>query len=326
MDREPSGEGEVAHAGRVRGADAESVWTGGSVEQPARGERAGQGTSIGGADENRGLAAQLLDRPLGDDPAVGDDDDVIDDVVGLGQHVARDEHRLALRGEVAQEGPQPSDAFGVQAVGGLVEDDDVRVGEQRCGETEPLAHAHGVAAGPLAGSGGDADQFEELVHPRVRGAARVGKDPQVIAPTAARVEVGRFESRADDLHGVGEVLVAVFADERLARGRADEPEEHAHRRRLAGAVGAEESGDPRRLHRKGEVVDCDKRAELFGQVSDVERDPGGSRGGGWGRGVCRDSGHRRPPDSRVMTPSKHCRRRGAPPGTTIRGPVGVGSG
>ena len=46
----------------------------------------------------------------------------------------------------AQQVAQPADPLRVEAVGGLVEDQDPRVAEQGGREAEPLAHAERVAA------------------------------------------------------------------------------------------------------------------------------------------------------------------------------------
>ena len=81
-------------------------------------------------------------------PAVGDDHDVVDGLLDLREVVAGDEHGAAASGVVAQEVAQPADALRVEPVGGLVENEDLRVAEQRGGQAEPLAHAERVAADP----------------------------------------------------------------------------------------------------------------------------------------------------------------------------------
>ena len=126
---------------------------------------------------------------LAHEPAVGDDHHVVDGLLDLAEHVAGDEDGLALTAEVAQELPQPPDALGVQPVGRLVQQEHLRVAQQRRGEPEALAHAHGVAAGPLARRGRDADQLEHLVDAGGADAGRVGEDAQVVAAGAAGVEV-----------------------------------------------------------------------------------------------------------------------------------------
>ena len=91
---------------------------------------------------------QLVERRLGDEPAAVDDQHAVDGLRDLGQHVARHEHRPAARRERAQEVAQPAHALRVEPVGRLVEDEQLRLAEQRRREAEPLPHAERVALDP----------------------------------------------------------------------------------------------------------------------------------------------------------------------------------
>ena len=66
------------------------------------------------------------------------------------------------------------DALGVEAVGRLVEDEDLRVAQQRGGQAESLAHAEGELPDPAVGGLGEVDEVENLVDPPGRGAAGEG--------------------------------------------------------------------------------------------------------------------------------------------------------
>ena len=102
-------------------------------------------------------------------------------------------------GEVAQVVAQPADAVGVEAVGRLVEQEHLRVAEQRGGQSEALAHAEREAAGPLVGCRFEPDFGQDLVD-AVGGDAAVGRDgPKVVAGGAARVHAPGVENRADDV-------------------------------------------------------------------------------------------------------------------------------
>jgi len=68
--------------------------------------------------------------------------------------VAGDEHGPALVGQTPDQTAQPVHALGVEAVGRLVEDQDLGVAEQGPGQPEPLAHAEREAADPSATGGG----------------------------------------------------------------------------------------------------------------------------------------------------------------------------
>jgi len=91
---------------------------------------------------------KLGDGPFANQLSPADDHDSVDGLLNLSEQVAGDQNRAALiMGEVPQEVTQPLDAFGVKAVGGLVEDEHLRVAQQRGGQAEPLAHPKGVTAG-----------------------------------------------------------------------------------------------------------------------------------------------------------------------------------
>jgi hypothetical protein len=53
-----------------------------------------------------------------------------------------------------------------EAVDRLVEDQDLRVAEQRSGDPEPLAHSERELAGPLARDLVEADERDQLQDPR----------------------------------------------------------------------------------------------------------------------------------------------------------------
>ena len=80
------------------------------------------------------------------------------------------------------------------------------------------------------------------------------------------MEVGRLEHRADPKRRPLELRVGLAEDERVAARRLREPEQHAQRRRLAGAVRAEEAGDRARLERERQIVDGETTPNRF--VSD----------------------------------------------------------
>ena len=87
--------------------------------------------------------------------------------------------------------------------------------------------------------------------------------------------------------GLRMCAVRPAADRRVPAGRADQPEHHPQRRRLAGAVRAEEAGDRAGLDGEAQPVDgADLAAEHLGQL--VDDDPAG-RSDGRRRRSC---GHR----------------------------------
>jgi hypothetical protein len=70
-----------------------------------------------------------------------DDDEAVGGEFHFAHEVAGEQHGASFGGEVAHEGAGPADAFGVETVEGLVEDEDVGVAEQCGGDAQALLHA-----------------------------------------------------------------------------------------------------------------------------------------------------------------------------------------
>ena len=186
MEGEAGGEGELAD---VRDAAVRHVQRVGRAAAHAGAdalERRGELRGARRAHPHAGGGGERGHRALPDDPPAVDDDDVVDGLLDLGEHVAGDEDRAPLAGRAAQEVAQPADALRVQAVGGLVEHEDLRIAEQGRGEPEPLAHAGRVAAGAPVARAAELDEVEHLVHAPARHAREERERPQVVAAGRAR--------------------------------------------------------------------------------------------------------------------------------------------
>ena len=184
--------------------------------------------------------------------------------------MAGDEHGPALVGQAADQAAQPVDALGVEAVGRLVEDQDLGVAEQGGGQPEALAHAEREAPDPAAAGGGQPGLLQDLVDPPRVEPGRGGQDPEVVAGRAARVEPARLQDRPDPAGRVGQLAVGPAGDGGRAGGRGDQAEEHPQGGRLAGAVGAEEAHDRPGVDLEVELVDGEHVAEALGEALDAD--------------------------------------------------------
>ena len=119
----------------------------------------------------------------------------------------------------------PAHAFRIEAVGGLVEDQDLGVAEQCVGEAQALAHAERVLADTPPGRRlVEADELQQRVDALRRHAHGVGGDGERLAAAAPGVLGGRVEQDADAPARVRQVAVAPAEDPcraavGLARGR-----------------------------------------------------------------------------------------------------------
>jgi len=111
--------------------------------------------------------------------------------------MAGDEHRPPVGRLLAHQPAHPADAGRVQAVGGLVEDQDLGVAEQGGGDGQALAHAHGVALHAPVGGVLEPDGRQDLVDAARRVLPGGGQHTQVVAPAAAGMEGGVPEHGAD---------------------------------------------------------------------------------------------------------------------------------
>src|SRR4051794_9315025 len=106
-----------------------------------------------------------------DDPAVGEEDHLVG--VAGGDRVVRDhDDRLAEHpGGALQEAEDLGAGAGVEVAGGLVGQNDLRPGDQRTADGDPLLLAAGQFGGPVVQPVGEADGFDDRVQPLAVGFA-----------------------------------------------------------------------------------------------------------------------------------------------------------
>ena len=233
-----------------------------------------------GANAHRSADAggQLLQRGLDDELAAVDDQHLVDGLRDLREYVAGDQHGLLACCEVPEKVAQPAHSLRIEPVRRLVEDQQLGIAEQRGREPQPLPHPERVPLDASVGCAVELDQAQHLVHTRVRQADRSAQHPQVVAAGAARMEVRRLEHGSDSQRRMIERGIGLAEDQGAAAARLGEPEQHPQRRRLAGAVRAEEAGDRPRREDERERVDGEHRPEPLRQrVGDDRRHRG--RGG-----------------------------------------------
>ena len=101
----------------------------------------------------------------------------------------------------------------------------------------------------LRGDRLEAGELDDLAHAALADAVRGGHREEVVLGGAAGVNGLRVEERADLVERRAVLCVRLAVDRHAALARAVEPDDHAHRRRLARAVRAEEAGDLTRAAR-----------------------------------------------------------------------------
>jgi hypothetical protein len=163
---------------------------------------------------------------------------------------------------------------GVEAVGGLVEEEEARPVHQRLRELRHLLHAHRVGVDGSVARLAEADEEERLVS-SLEG--RRGRQPGDLAhqPDEAhavhlgdeRVALGHVADERPDLHGIHADVLAENAG-RSARGRV-EAEERVDKGRLAGAVRPEEPDRPPG-QRRVQILQNGPAAEMDAETLEVD--------------------------------------------------------
>src|SRR2546425_12401937 len=95
--------------------------------------------------------------------ALSDDADAVADLLHLVQKVAAQEDGAALSGEAWDQLAHLARAGRVEAIGRLVQDNQLGVTQKRGGDAEALLHAQGVRLVRITGAGAQSAELEHLV-------------------------------------------------------------------------------------------------------------------------------------------------------------------
>ena len=222
------------------------------------------------------LLDQRTRAALGDDPAVVHDDEPVAELLGLVHVVRRQHQRHPVPLEPEQPVPQHMPGLRVEARGRLVEEQDLRLVDQRAGDRQPALHAAGQRLDEAVGTVGEVRELEQLVGPLADHGAR---EPEV-APVDERLSRTVSSPSSESCCGTtpsrariaGAVLAAgpcraPAACRRTRRHAAD----HPHGGGLAGAVGAEEPERLAAAHLDVDAVDRDEVAELLAQPDRLDQ-------------------------------------------------------
>ena len=217
------GGGELADASGRGGGQGEHATLRGLDGDPLGGQEVGKVGGLGGGDAHGVAGGRGDDVGHGtgaEDAATADDDEAIGCLGHLAHEVGGDEDDAPLGRQGAADLANPDDAFGVQTVDGLIEDEDV----------------------------GD------LVHPVDGDAVGHGQLRQVGPGRLRAVQTLGVQQGADGAQRGVEVLVLLAGHGHGAGRRLVQAHDHAHGGGLAGAVGAQEAGHGAGLDGEGDVV------------------------------------------------------------------------
>ncbi len=168
--------------------------------------------------------------------------------------------------QLAHVGPQHLAQFDVDARGGFVQHQHLRLVHQRLAQQQAAAHAARQRAGIGLGLVGQADHGQHLVGAalRFRHAVKPGLHLERCARREERVEVQFLRHHADGGAGLARVHVLVEAPDAHPPGGLDhQPRQDVDQRRLAGAVRAQQAEDRPRGNRQ---IDALQRLLLSARI------------------------------------------------------------
>src|SRR5262245_61360101 len=189
---------------------------------------------------------QLVEPPAGDDRALVHDRDAVAEALRLLHVVGRVEDRRALVRELTDDLEEAVPGVGIDARGGLVEEEHPGRVDERTRQVEAAQHPAGVRAGEVPRARGEPHALEcdpgGLVEPRAGETVEASEEADVGEAGELRVDAHRLR-RDPERAANGERLAreARTEDAGIAAARRKQRGEHRQGRRLAGAVRAEQA-------------------------------------------------------------------------------------
>ena len=217
-----------------------------------------------------GVLGEVVDGAGRDEATPSDHDDFVGAHGHFAHEVRTDEDGPTLIGQGTKEFTNPLNAFGVQSVDRLVEEQDAGIAQQGAGDTQSLTHAQRVRTNLLVGDGTDAHEVQHFVHARLSDLIRHGQRTQVISRRAPGVDRFGVEESTDLSNGILELGVAHAVDGGLSLGRVIEAQDDSHRGRFARTVRTKKARHDARLHFEVQVIDREGVTVTLRQMVDFD--------------------------------------------------------
>ncbi len=209
------------------------------------------------------------------DAAALHDDDALAQPLDLGHVVRGEQHRgMALAAIAFEMAAHPVGGVGIERGGRLVEQQHVRIVDQRLGERDARLLSGRQAAGRTVEQIGEIELARQLrdAFAQILDAVEHAEHRQVLPH---REPHRHFDVGAFEIHAVQDAIALPrhFGAEHghAAGGRQDEPHDGGDGRGLAGAIAAEEPGDRTGRQRERNAVDGRNRLVDFDEAIDGNR-------------------------------------------------------
>ena len=205
----------------------------------------------------RTRSTQLVGAALGNDPAVGQDDEVVTQSLDEVELMGAEEYRNTGTGDFGENGGHRIDGNRIQAGEGFVEDEGHWLTEQGRNDLDALLVAQREFGELVLGPIGQAEPLQvlhDLDAYSIRGV------PLERSQVDQLVDDGLLEVQATFLGHVADLTAysggdGVAVPQHLPTGGFQDADHHSHRRRLACTVGPDETCHHCRTHRHRQLID-----------------------------------------------------------------------
>ena len=225
------------------------------------------------------LALQLRRRAQADQVAVAQDGQAVA-FFGLFHQVrGHDDGDALLVAQNLQVLPEVAARAGIEAGGGLIEQQNLGTMEQSLGQFETALHAAGEGFGAVLGAIGEGDALQHFRHAllqrRAGDSVEMADVDEVLLRRKLHVDAARLEDHADlAAHAAGIQSHVVAQNQSASGGGQHQGGKNAEHGGLAAAVGAEQTEDLGAIHGEGDAVEGDAIAVLMAQAVDLNDRPG----------------------------------------------------
>ena len=191
--------------------------------------------------------------------------------LGHVEQVRREEDGLAFCAAAPQPILQLAGGTGVQPVGGLIQDQDRRVMNERAGKAQLLLHAHRVVDGVFLRGFRQGKLIEQPSGIACRHPARLpmhfADELQNLPPAQEVVEDGRVGQIADTALHLDPIELTIEPRNRcVPGGRNQDAHEHANGGGLPGAIGPQKAEHRTLLYRKCQAANGDECPVVLAQA------------------------------------------------------------
>ena len=186
--------------------------------------------------------------------------------------MARDDNRLAAVGDLTESCPESHLPGRVETVEGLIEEQELRISDQRRAQGETLPHPFRVLVDLSPGVGLQADEFEHLIDAIMAEAELVGRHLEVDPPGERPDQTRLFDDGPDLLRHVHQAPWDLLTEDDDAPGIGPrKTQERAEEGRLARPVRSEQPRYRSRGHHAIESIERGGRLVTLDQALDLDR-------------------------------------------------------